>query len=102
MSKLYLPKRSRPKRLGRLVTMLSVFSLVLMSTQLPAWFDYAVANAAAPSVAVTLSSGGDGKGATGGRTGILPPSSDPGTDPASTAVPVDPSATPDQGKATDT
>ena len=101
MSKLHFLERSRPKRLGRLVTVLSVFSLILMTAQLPAWLAYTVANAAAPSTALTLSSGGV-KDGTGGRPGILPPSKDPGTDPAPTAVPIDPSATPDKGKVTDT
>src|SRR5438477_13213797 len=99
MSKLYLLNRNRTGRLRRVLAVLGVFSLILTSAQLPALLSYGIASAAAPSTALNLSSSGSG---TGGRSGILPPSLDPGTDPASTAVPIDPSATPDKGKATDT
>src|SRR2546423_1218637 len=104
MSKLYVLNGNRSGRLGRLLAVLSVFSVILTSAQLPALLGYGIASAAAPSTALNLSSGSGtgGTGGTGGHSGILPPSSDPGTDPASTAVPIDPSATPGKGKATDT
>src|SRR5438132_1036716 len=70
MSKLYLLNRNRSGRLGRVLAVLGVFSLILTSAQLPALLSYGIASAAAPSTALNLSSIGNG---TGGRSGILPP-----------------------------